>query len=450
MIVTPVIGFGILFAFISAAGLSQILLEKLRKAQETPPPPSRDGRSLGARLSSLTDRQIDKLSVVSGVAFVIVLVLLTFFVPRPWLLTMWAALSILGIISVIAIHLPERIGKIRQAGPLRPQRPSSPPPRRRPEPTQSERYSGSQEPRKDDPYRALLAMAKYDQRIADNLIAEERKSFPTASLDDLCAHILRRIAPAHEGGSRYEGLGYRPAPASPPQANSANLERRLLQLTEAPIWNWGQFRGVLIALATLGAGRYVPASRRPDTVCLDGLQTPFTELRTLSRQRQGSETSRVVLVDTQRSCLVIGGKIHIGSDQRVTVDLSPEPGHEMAQVPIATIHVHPEQEGDYGLSDVDYISFLSDYRQFIMIVCIKGGQLIAMKTTATPATITSDTAQRLITATRDEILALLSSLRLSEATLAFNKAICTEFGMTVYRTTDVEGNVAVRIAVTSP
>jgi hypothetical protein len=120
------------------------------------------------------------------------------------------------------------------------------------------------------------------------------------------------------------------------------------------------------------------------------------------------------------------------------------------QLPVLTIHVHPSTANSEGLSDIDYVSFLSDRRLILMMVYFQNSLLFAMKTSATPNTISSDTAQRLVSITRNDILKIWSNLRLPKSVLAFNKAICMEFGMTLYQTTDGNENVARRIEVTNP
>jgi hypothetical protein len=49
----------------------------------------------------------------------------------------------------------------------------------------------------------------------------------------------------------------------------------------------------------------------------------------------------------------------------VLADLTPQSGREMAQIPVVTIHVHPEREGEQGLSDATTFKLFGrdcDYR----------------------------------------------------------------------------------------
>jgi hypothetical protein len=258
-------------------------------------------------------------------------------------------------------------------------------------------------------------------------------------------NILTSLFGSSPGGEHPKPI----KPLFPKPVTRDQVENKLHELTEYPIWDWECLRSVLICLAKLGEGRYIPATRRPNCVFLDGFQATFTELRQISAQRQGRETSRVVLADRDRSCLVISGKTHVGSTSNVKINMTAQPGREMVQLPVLAIHVHPDQARDVGFSDRDYVSFLSDQRLIIMAICFRGGILVAMKTSATPRVIAPETAQRLISISRDDIMSIWSNLHLPEALLAFNKAVCTEFGMTLYQTTDLDQNVARRIEVTN-
>jgi hypothetical protein len=227
----------------------------------------------------------------------------------------------------------------------------------------------------------------------------------------------------------------------------SDAEAKLLSLSTSPTWDWECFRGVLICLATIGEGHYIPATRRPDWVLLSGLQTTIQELRQISTQRQGRETSRVVFVDRDRSCLLISGRTRVGTATSVRIDTALAPGGMQAQVPVLSIHVHPDQPGSVGLSDLDYVSFLSDPRHIIMMICYPGGILFAMKTSATLAGIPMDIAQGRISVIRTDIFKIFSS-HTPDTILIFNKAVCMEFGLTLYKAPAPNENVARRIDVT--
>ena len=245
------------------------------------------------------------------------------------------------------------------------------------------------------------------------------------------------------------GPGRDPGSRSVDPAARRLFEDRLDRLTGSRIWDWNCFRGVLICLASIGEGKYIPARSRPNVVYLDGLNSTFSDLRQLSAQRFGRETSRVVFVDRGRSCLVISGKTNVGTNNRVNLLLTPEPGRESVQLPIITIHVHPDQHDAAGLSHLDYISFLSDRRQIVMFICYSSGILFSMKTSVTPSTISPVDIQRMISTIHQDIARIWSGLGLPKAQLALNKAVCSEFGMTLYQTSTTYPVMARRIEVTA-
>ncbi len=228
-----------------------------------------------------------------------------------------------------------------------------------------------------------------------------------------------------------------------------DLHSNLEILTKSPTWEWWRFRSVLIYLARIGQGCYIPANRRPDQISLDGLGATFTELRQISNSSNGRETSRAVFVDKEMSCLVISGKTHIGTIKSVKIDMETQPRRQYAQLPVLTIHVHPSMGSPEGFSDIDYTSFLSDNRLIVMVICYEGGVFLALKTSATSKNITASTAQHMISTIRHDILRIWSNLNIPNSILAFNKAVCMEFGMTLYKTTGPDNNVAYRIEVTS-
>ncbi len=245
--------------------------------------------------------------------------------------------------------------------------------------------------------------------------------------------------------------GTPPPPVRPNYGQPAvhrHTESELTGLTSRPVWDWSSFRGVLICLASMGVGNYVPAGRRPDSVCLDGLYTTLSDLRRISTERQGRETSRVVFVDRDRSCLVDSGKTHVGTLRCVQNRAEPEPGRGTAQTPVLTIHVHPNLPGAGGLSDQDYVTFLSDPRQIIMMVVHSGGVVLAMKTSATRSEIGGEAALRLVSVIQKDVFRIWNNYHLPDSILALNKAVCMEFGMTLYQAAQPYENIARRIGVT--
>lgn len=226
-------------------------------------------------------------------------------------------------------------------------------------------------------------------------------------------------------------------------------KRRLDDLTQNLIWSWWRFREVLITLGQIGPGGYIPASHRPNYVHLDGLMRDFTELRDLSRKRGGLETSRAVFVDRGRDCLVFSGKTGVGTEKTGRLYMNPQPGRESFQIPIMTIHVHPGVEASRGLSDVDYVTFLSDPCQVAMVMIWEGGTLFALKTTATSEKIQPEIAQSRVSGNRKDTLENpWMHMNWEQALLAFNKAVCTDFGLTLYEAAHKSNMIARRIDVT--
>lgn len=242
-----------------------------------------------------------------------------------------------------------------------------------------------------------------------------------------------------------------PGPVSSQNVTGPNedLHANLDILTKSLYWEWWRFRSVLIYLARIGQGSYIPANRRPDQISLDGLATTFAELRQISASSNGRETSRAVFVDKELSCLVISGKTHIGTLWSVKIDMEAQPGRQYAQLPVLTIHVHPSIGSPEGFSDIDYISFLTDNRLIVMVICYQGGVFLALKTSATSKNIAASTAQKMISTISHDILKVWSNFSLPNSILAFNKAVCMEFGMTLYQMTGFESSIAYRIEVTN-
>jgi hypothetical protein len=228
---------------------------------------------------------------------------------------------------------------------------------------------------------------------------------------------------------------------------SENLKLELITLADKPAWNWDRFRSILICQGRIGEGCYIPAAQRPDYIYLDGFLPTINELRQISSQRNGRESSRVGLVDRERQKLVISGKTVVGTDSQVHLNMGSQPGREAFQLPILTIHFHPDKGGERGLSNQDYISFLTDRRQVMMMICFRGGVMFTMKTSSTRKIISSESATKWVSGVLKEMMIQKSQLNLPGALLAFNKEICLEFGLTLYQALVPSENVARRIEV---
>jgi hypothetical protein len=93
------------------------------------------------------------------------------------------------------------------------------------------------------------------------------------------------------------------------------------------------------------------------------------------------------------------------------------------------------------------VSFLTDRRQVMMIICFRGGIMFTMKTSSTRKTISSESVTKWVSGVLEEMMIQKSKLNLPGALLAFNKEICLEFGLTLYQALVPSENVARRIEV---
>lgn len=244
-----------------------------------------------------------------------------------------------------------------------------------------------------------------------------------------------------------------PRPSRPPESELLPpfvREAKLNELAAVPNWEWPRFRDILVLLALIGKGQYLPAVRLPDSICLDGLQTTILELQAISRQRQGRETSRVIFADRGRLGLVISGKTHVGTQSTTRMIMTPEPGRENYQIPVLTVHIHPDVLTAAGFSDMDYVAFLSDFLLIGMVMRFKQGVFLALKTSATRPRMEPGYPNHMITEACKEFLeSYRMAINPRQAVTDFNKTICLEFGLTLYQTFDLWGNLAQRVTVAS-
>lgn len=220
----------------------------------------------------------------------------------------------------------------------------------------------------------------------------------------------------------------------------------LNELTSPRAWDWQRFRRVLIALATLGHGNYITAPNRPDSIHLQGLRQTINELANLSQER-GKETSKVVFVDRQRQSLVISRKTAIGSETRVKMAVATEPSREAFQQRVISIHTHPNAETAHGLSDTDYVSFIPDPQELVMIMVWEGGSMLALKTTATPNSISQKRVAERISSLRAEFFDG-STKPMLQRIVDLNKAVCIEFGLILFLAEVKDKDLLKRVSVT--
>ena len=235
MVIAPAVGLGLVVVFFAGATLVYLLLDTLAKLQ-LPAAVKLRVRVLLDTLAKmqpaaaaklrvrLTERNITRLALIAGGVAVAVTVLLLVALPQ-WRTGIWIGLTVLGILTGLLTFIlrlaadqahrpaaakktpgekspgrkpaesakapPRPEGKPTPKGGPRPKSTAGTPPRHESEPRPA--AAGGASAPKGDPYRDLMAKVKYDQRQADQLIEQERKRLPLASLDDLCRSILARL-----------------------------------------------------------------------------------------------------------------------------------------------------------------------------------------------------------------------------------------------------------------
>lgn len=221
------------------------------------------------------------------------------------------------------------------------------------------------------------------------------------------------------------------------------------RLTKSRNWDYPQFRRVVVALATVG--QYIPSYNRPDSICIQGLQPFIKNLKTMTAQR-GKETARAVFADIGRKTLVVSGKTTVGTEKQGRLDFTPQPGRERWQKGSLSIHAHPVATSDrsgHGLSNEDYFTLLSDRQQLGMFMVFGESVFLALKTSVTPNNLSeSSIKERINDAWHDYLEAGKARDNVMERVVNFNKAVCSEFGLTLYLATVKTGNLANRVEVT--
>lgn len=236
----------------------------------------------------------------------------------------------------------------------------------------------------------------------------------------------------------------------PPKSEAAPqnyYQKRLEQLSQPEFWNWNSFREIIINLVKIGEGNYLPATNVPKFIFIDGLLPVIPELLKISEAHNGVETSRVILVDRDRSSLIQSGKTRIGTTTSVLMDYSTEKGREYSQTPVLAIHLHPRMPGSEVFSDNDYLAFLMEPRLIVMVVSNEKEVVFAMKTTATRSTRDVEEIRKHISSSQKDILEIWKGLSLPMPELAFNKAICMEYGLVLYKVDGARKNMARHISV---
>ncbi len=223
------------------------------------------------------------------------------------------------------------------------------------------------------------------------------------------------------------------------------------RLTEPSNWDYSAFKTVLLALAMMGNGQSVPAHNAPDHISLSGWEYDIKELSGACLSR-GVEYSRAIFADIGKKALVMSGKTAIGTESSSWLVLTKQPGREFFQKRIASIHTHPTiwSALPHGFSGTDYEQFLADNEQQAMVICYGDRLLLTLKTTAFSWKMSKETISRRIEECKRDFLNF-RELDLEESNAAvvrFNKMICVEFGLSLYRGLQREQFTLNRIKVT--
>lgn len=202
-------------------------------------------------------------------------------------------------------------------------------------------------------------------------------------------------------------------------------------LTQAKNWDYPQFRKVLIALGIVSNGQSIPAVNRPETIHLQGWRTYIDDLLTKTNAN-GREHARVIFVDIERKSLVMSGRITVGTNEFVSLDTTKEPGREEFQKFIASIHIHPNGLASHGFSGQDYQTFLLNKSNQAMLIGYGESNLImVLKTSATPNNLSRSRVDRQVKDCEDDYLKNSNGNTFLNV-IEFNKAICSELGLTLY------------------
>lgn len=198
MIVGPAIGFGAVAALIVIFAAGYILVYAMLEALA-----KRAMRRSSIRPSALGEDNLYKVAIVGGLIPVVASILVFIKSPPESISEMAGILTILGfIVGGLSFVIPlarEALADQPRIEPPPQYKPSSSGttyrPRNDPPPNyQSPPYRPPSAPSPSgDPYRDLLAKARYDKDLAERLIAYERKRAPFAKLDDLCRSAIDRL-----------------------------------------------------------------------------------------------------------------------------------------------------------------------------------------------------------------------------------------------------------------
>jgi hypothetical protein len=167
----------------------------------------------------------------------------------------------------------------------------------------------------------------------------------------------------------------------------------------------------------------------------------------LDRQKtDGNEYARVVFVDYSKSSTFFSDKITRGNQNSARLNFD-KPVSRPNSNPIGSIHVHPiGNMSEHGLSDTDYLTFLSDKRQQVMAIVYGKNIMLAMKTSVTPNNLDPVFLQKEVKLLRKEFFDE-SEKHVMEKTIDLNKQICMQFGLTLYLAGEKDRDLLKRVNV---
>lgn len=146
----------------------------------------------------------------------------------------------------------------------------------------------------------------------------------------------------------------------------------------------------------------------------------------------------------------MSGKTSIGKETSVRLNVSAQPGREQYQRILGSIHIHSGHKylTEHGFSDADYKVFLTDPKfQFMIIGYGETGLLMVMKTSVTPDRLPKQSIERRIDDLTNEFIRNEDQASILSI-VNFNKAVCTEMGLTMYIANEKNKDVLSRVEVT--
>jgi len=225
-------------------------------------------------------------------------------------------------------------------------------------------------------------------------------------------------------------------------------------VTSPKYWDYSDFEKATCVLTTFGPGVFVPAYNRPESIHLQGMRRTIDALDAKT-DHTGKEHARSVLADVESRSLVYG-RTTTGSAFRTRIDTARQPGREQYQRLVGSIHTHPLTIGEAGLESVshgfsnkDFTTFLTDLDQQFMIIRFGRNTLIMLKTSATPNSLSEESVEAHVQSLTDEFISGNHPSTVLAQAITFNKAVCTEFGLTLYLATEKSKDLAQRIEVTN-